>query len=41
MMDMHRPELNVRLLIAPELEAMEQHRGIQATAKSHQQLAIR
>ena len=29
MMDMHRPGLNVRLLIAPEFEAMEQHRGIQ------------
>ena len=41
MMDMHRPGLNVRLLIAPEFEAMEQHRGIRATAKSHQQLAVR
>jgi len=41
MMNMHRPKLNVRLNIAPELKTMEQYSGIQATAKPHQQLAVR
>jgi hypothetical protein len=40
-MNMHRPKLDVRLLIAPAFKAMEQNGGIQATAKPHQQLAVR
>ncbi|BBV69806.1 hypothetical protein P832_03803 [Enterobacter kobei] len=41
MMDVHSPKLDVRLPVAPAFQAMEQNGGIQATAKPHQQLAVR
>ncbi|OJX50083.1 MAG: hypothetical protein BGO85_23480 [Enterobacter sp. 56-7] len=41
MVNMHRPKLDVRLPVAPEFKTMEQNGGIQATAKPHQQLAVR
>ena len=41
MMDVHSPKLDVRIPVAPEFKAMEQNGGIQATAKPHQQLAVR
>ncbi|KFA82923.1 hypothetical protein N037_10435 [Enterobacter sp. EGD-HP1] len=41
MVDVYSPKLDVRFPIAPALEAMQQHGGIQATTKPHQQLAVR
>jgi hypothetical protein len=40
-MNVHRPKLNIRLVVTPEFETVEQNGGIQATAKPHQQLAVR
>ncbi|KJI82543.1 hypothetical protein UO98_22050 [Enterobacter hormaechei] len=32
--------MDVRLTVAPELKAVQQNGGIQATAEPHQQLAV-